>query len=102
MFALLCNMTNLQAQYPQQNYYQQMPDPIPLGGMTAWAIVIILFCTIVGIVALVKVRGINNAVTYEEQQQRLKSAKTWLIVGSVLSVLSVLSMIGSYAAAGMI
>ena len=74
--------------------YNEVVTPIPVGGMTAWAIVIILFCTIPGIVSLVKVLGINNARTYSEQQERLANAKTWLIVGTVLGALSAISLLG--------
>ena len=64
--------------------------PYPVGGMMAWAIVTLLLCTIPGIVAIVKVSGINKSVTVAEQQQKIASARTWCIIGTVLGILAVI------------
>ena len=88
---------------PQQPVYTQQPNygaaqqvtPVSTGGLLAWAIISILLCTIPGIVALVKVLGINNSVTVEEQQKKLSSAKTWCIIATVLGALTVLGSIAS-------
>ena len=76
-------------------YYGEPVVPIPIGGLIAWSVIVILFCLIPGIVALVKVLGINSAPTVEEQQRRLASAKVWLIVGTVLGALSLIGGVGS-------
>ena len=89
--------------YAQQPVYTQQPvygaaqqvTPVSTGGLLAWAIISILLCTIPGIVALVKVLGINNSVTVEEQQKKLSSAKTWCIIATVLGALTVLGSIAS-------
>ena len=77
-----------QAQPYGQAGYQQYVAPIPTGGLLAWAIITLLLCTIPGIVATVKVSGINKSYTVEEQQKKLKSAKVWCIVATVLGVLA--------------
>ena len=70
--------------------------PVSTGGLLAWSILTLLLCLIPGIVALVKTISINKAVTVEEQQARMSSARTWCIIGTVLGVLSfVLAMIPS-------
>lgn len=80
---------------------EQRPAPMPTGGMIALSIVAILFCTIGGIVTLVKTININNAMTYAEQQARYASAKKWGIASIVIGIaLSVLVFIGQMAQAG--
>ena len=80
---------------------EQRPAPMPTGGMIALSIVAILFCTIGGIVTLVKTININNAMTYAEQQARYASAKKWGIASIIIGiVLSVLVFIGQMAQAG--
>ena len=68
--------------------YRQPVQPIPTGGIIAWAIITLLLCMIPGIVALVKAIGINNSFSVEEQQQKLSSAKTWCLVGTILGGLA--------------
>ena len=77
---------------PVVNAVPQYVAPISTGGMLAWSIIVLLFCTIPGIVAIVKTSGINKSYTVEEQQQKLKSAKIWCIVGSVLGALALIVM----------
>ena len=79
-----------QQQYYQQQYYQQPVTPVATGGLLAWSIITLLLCTIPGIVAIVKTSGINKAVTVEDQEARMKSARTWCIVGTVLGVLGLI------------
>ena len=84
-----------QQAYGQQPYYPPV-QPYATGGLIAWSIITLLLCTIPGIVALVKTTSINSALTPEDQAQRIKSAKTWCIVGTVLGVLAViLAVIGA-------
>lgn len=78
-----------QQAYGQQPYYPPV-QPYATGGLIAWSIITLLLCTIPGIVALVKTTSINSALTPEDQAQRIKSAKTWCIVGTVLGVLAVI------------
>ena len=80
-----------QQQYYQQPYYQQPVTPVATGGLIAWSIITLLLCTIPGIVALVKTTGINKAVTVEDQEARMKSARTWCIIGKVLGVLGLIA-----------
>ena len=80
---------------------EQRPAPMPTGGMIALSIVAILFCTIGGIVTLVKTININNAMTYAEQQARYASAKKWGIASIIIGiVMTVLVFIGQMAQAG--
>lgn len=74
----------------QQYYVPQPVPPVSTGGLMAWAIITLFLCTIPGIVAIVKTAGINKATTVVEQQDRMSSARTWCIVGTVLGVLSLL------------
>ena len=67
--------------------------PISTGGMMAWAIVTLLLCTIPGIVAIAKTANVNKSFTYEEQMQKLSSARTWCIVGTVLGILAIIGML---------
>ena len=84
-----------QQAYGQQPYYPPV-QPYATGGLIAWSIITLLLCTIPGIVAIVKTTSINSALTPEDQAQRIKSAKTWCIVGTVLGVLAViLAVIGA-------
>ena len=76
---------------PQSSSYNPVPvEPIPTGALFAWSVAIILFCTIPGVIALLKVREINKATSAEEQMQKLSSAKKWLIAGTVLAVLNLI------------
>ena len=79
-----------------QRYYNQPVPPVSTGGLLAWAIITLFLCTIPGIVAIVKTTEINKAMTVEEQQSRISSAKTWCIVGTVLGV--ILLIIGAVGA----
>ena len=80
--------------YPNVHSYAQPVAPVSTGGLIAWSIITILLCLIPGIVALVKTLTINKAATVEDQQKRMKSARIWCIVGTVLGVLT---MVGAMA-----
>ena len=64
--------------------------PYASGGLIAWSIVCLLLCLIPGIVALVNAIGINKATTVEEQQKKVKTTKTWCIIGTILGVISLI------------
>lgn len=68
--------------------------PVPIGGLVAWSIFVLLFCTIPGIAALFYVLKINRAATVEEQMKTMDTAKKILIAGTVLAVLNIISQIG--------
>lgn len=65
-------------------------QPYATGGLVAWSIITLLLCLIPGIVALVQTTGINSCTTPELQAQKIRSAKTWCIVGTVLGVIGLI------------
>lgn len=67
--------------YAPRNY---TPAHIDTTGLFVWSIITLLLCTIPGIVALVKTGQINKCATLAQQQETLKSAKTWCIIGTVI------------------
>ena len=83
-------------EYDQPVNHEVTPmEPVPIGGLIAWAIIDMLGCLIPGIVALVYIFKINKAASYEEQQQLLTTSKRILIVGTVLCVLNLLASFGA-------
>lgn len=104
---MTCTRCGAPLQAPvQQGSYQAMdpmraapyamppkPEPVPTGGLIAWAIITLLLCTIPGIVALVNASGINSAMTVEEQQKKISTTKTWCLVGTILGGLALIFMI---------
>ncbi|MBQ9156493.1 MAG: zinc-ribbon domain-containing protein [Eubacterium sp.] len=82
---------------PVKNYGSV--EPYATGGLMAWSIITLLFCTIAGAVAIYTTTQINKAETLEEQQKKIKQAKIWCAVGTVLGVLAV---IGRLAQSGLI
>lgn len=59
--------------------------------MLVWAIINIALCSkICGIVALVYTLSAQNAETDEEENRKLKNAKTWNIVGTALPLAYIL------------
>ncbi len=78
---------------------QEVLQPYATGGLMAWSIITLFFCTLPGVLALINTTQINKAETVEEQQQKIKTAKIWCAVGTVLGVLLV---IGKLAQGGMI
>ena len=74
----------------------QAVAPISTGGLMAWSVITLLLCLIPGVVALFNTMNINKSATVEEQQKRIRNAKIWCIVGTVLGVLSVIgAMVGN-------
>ena len=69
-------------------------EPVPIGGLIAWAIFNTLGCLIPGAVALFYIFKINKAASYEEQQQLLTNTKRILIVGTVLCLLNLFLQFG--------
>ncbi len=69
--------------------------PVSTGGLLAWSILTLLLCTIPGIVAIIQTSKINKASTAEEQQAKIKSARTWCIVGTVLGLLYLTGMLAN-------
>ena len=73
----------------------QYVAPVATGGLLAWSIVSLLLCLIPGIVALVQTLGINKCATVEEQQKKMKNARIWCIVSTVLGILSVIGQLAN-------
>ena len=69
-------------------------EPVPIGGLIAWAIFNTLGCLIPGAVALFYIFKINKAASYEEQQQLLTNTKRILVVGTVLCLLNLFLQFG--------
>lgn len=88
----------VQQPYAAPVYTPQPVAPVSTGGLIAWSIITILLCTIPGIVALVNTLNINKAMSVEEQQQKIKNAKLWYIIGTVLGVLAVIGSVAGGAA----
>ena len=82
---------------PTYSASNQYVEPVPIAGLVAWAIFVILGCWIPGVVALYYIFKINKAATFEEQQQLLGNARKVLIVGTVLSALNLFRMIAGNA-----
>jgi uncharacterized membrane protein len=88
-----------QAPYGQQpynqgyNYGPQYVQPVSTGGYIAWAIITLLLCTIPGVVALIYATKINKSISVQEQEQNIKTTKTWCLVGTILGVLAVIGTI---------
>ena len=78
------------SEYESQAVSAEPVAPIPTGGLLAWSIVSLLLCLIPGIVALVQTIGINKCLTVEDQQKKMKSARIWCIVATVLGVLAII------------
>ena len=83
--------------YNSQPYMQDPVPQVPTGGLLAWSIITLLLYTIPGIVALVNVTKINKCTTIDEQQQKIKNAKIWCTVGTVLGILAVIGQVAANA-----
>ena len=57
------------------------------GGLIAWSVVTLLFCTIPGVIALINAVAINKCATVEEQRKKISTTKTCCIVGTILGAL---------------
>ena len=81
----------------------QKPAPMPVGGLIALSVITIFLCLAGGIVSLIMTLGVNKAMTYEEQQAKYASAKKWVIILLVVSIiLNILAIIGRLAQNGVI
>ena len=79
-----------QNNYTASNFYQAV-QPVSTGGLMAWSIITAIMCSpIFGLIAIGNASKINKATTVEEQQKRIKSTKTWCIVGNVVAALFLL------------
>lgn len=74
-------------------------EPYPTGGLLAWSIITLLLCMIPGIVALVKVAGINAGWSREQQEQQARSVKNWCLAGTILGAVPILIYIVMLVAA---
>ena len=74
---------------------QSAVTPVNTTGLLIWAIITALFSLIPGIVAIVQTTAINKQVTVEAQQQKMKSAKIWCIVGTVIGILVIIGRCGA-------
>lgn len=69
-------------------------EPVPIGGLIAWAIFVCLGCLIPGAVALFYIFKINKSASVEEQQMLLSRTKKILIAGTVLCVINLIMQMG--------
>ena len=67
---------------------QKMPDQTL---MLVWSIILTCFCSICGIVGLVKTVKARKTMDAAMQYKLLNSAKIWLIIGTVLHVLPMIA-----------
>ncbi len=58
-------------------------------GMLVWSIINLFLCTIMGIIGLVYTVTAQDAVSDEEEQQKLKTAKTLNLIGSIVAAVSI-------------
>lgn len=78
---------------PQMAYQQPFGNP-PSGqtntGMLVWSIINIFLCTILGIIGLVFTLNAKSAVTAEDEQSKLKTAKILNIIATIGGALSII------------
>lgn len=79
--------------YSPTPFDSKIPE-IAIGKYVAWSIFDILFSLVFGILGLVFVLRINKSKTVEEQQKNLKTARIFLIIGTVFAILNIVVMIG--------
>ena len=81
----------------QQIYTAPLPavTPVNTTGLLIWAIITALFSLLPGIVAIIQTTAINKQTTVEAQQQKMKSAKIWCIVGTVIGILVIIGRCGA-------
>ena len=73
---------------PVEEEVPQLPDETL---MLIWSIILTCMCSIPGIVGLVKTVKARKAFSLAQKTKLLSSAKIWLIVGTVLYLLPLLS-----------
>ncbi len=79
--------------YSPTPFDSKIPE-IAIGKYVAWSVFDILFSLVFGILGLVFVLRINKSKTVEEQQKNLKTARIFLIIGTVFAILNIVVMIG--------
>lgn len=79
--------------YSPTPFDSKIPE-IAIGKYVAWSIFDILFSLVFGILGLIFVLRINKSKTVEEQQKNLKTARIFLIIGTVFAILNIVVMIG--------
>ncbi len=81
---------------PAAPYFPQSSvAPVNTTGLLVWAIITALFSLIPGIIAIVQTTAINKQTTVEAQQQKMRSAKIWCIVGTVIGILVIIGRCGN-------
>ena len=78
--------------YSPTPFDSKIPE-IAIGKYVAWSVFDILFSLIFGILGLIFVLRINKSKTVEEQQKNLKTARIFLIIGTVFAILNIVFMI---------
>ncbi len=79
--------------YSPTPFDSKIPE-IAIGKYVAWSVFDILFSLVFGILGLIFVLRINKSKTVEEQQKNLKTARIFLIIGTVFAILNLVIMIG--------
>ena len=78
--------------YSPTPFDSKIPE-IAIGKYVAWSVFDILFSLVFGILGLIFVLRINKSKTVEEQQKNLKTARIFLIIGTVFAILNIVFMI---------
>ena len=66
--------------------------PYNTTGLMIWSILSLLFGALIfGILALMNTLQINKCTTIEEQQKKIRKARTWCIVSTVIGALVIIS-----------
>ena len=66
------------------------PEPVKTGWLMAWSIATLLLCTIPGIVAIATTTSINKVASEEDQNKKIRLAKIWCTVGTVIGLAALL------------
>lgn len=74
---------------PEANKREELLD-FDRSGLITWSVLTLFFCAIPGIVALILSLGINRCSDAEEQRHKIRSARIWCSIGTVLGVLSLI------------
>ena len=85
-----------QTYQPVYQPYQQTQSTAPRysnGGLIAWSVITILLCTIPGVIAMINACQINSCATVEQQESKIKTARTCCLIGTILGVIAVIANI---------
>lgn len=69
-------------------------EPVSTTGLWIWSIITILLSLIPGAIAISMTRKINKCATVEEQRKKIKAARIWCIIGTVIGVLAIYGQVG--------